>query len=368
MKKDRSCEYDMVRTVLMLLLPLIHVVEYWGYVCGGADLIVRSDVDMIEPIERFALYYTAPCFMIMMGINMLFTHHDTPKDFLRRGVTLLCVEMVFNLIRYMLPACIGFAISEYKSDVMDYAVFGLFNSDILAFAGLAFIVMAGLKKLRMSSRGVILTAFVMWLAGILFTHFVAPWTNEHCSAQVTNILGSLVWINSDSNFPLVNWMIYPAIGYFFMDNLRKTSTDEAKERIWRCCGIGGLLIMGIEILATRYYGKPMYETLSVNGSHHFLTPWVVLFSTGATFSMMHVCHLLAPLMHRNSRLESIVTTLGSRLTSFYLIQWTIIGWGLFLTGGTNLWGCQQLTLCPTIIAIIIITLLSLIPLRFRVKR
>lgn len=365
---NRSCEYDLVRIVLMLMLPLIHVVQYWGYICDGADLIVRSDVDAIYPVAQFALYFTAPCFMIMMGINMVFTRHNTPRDFLRRGIILLCVEMVFNLIRYVLPACVGFVIGEYKPEVMDYAIFGLFNSDILAFAGLAFIVMAGLKKIKATASGIMLTAVTMWFAGILITHFAAPWLNEHCGNQFLNILGSFIWVNTDSNFPLVNWIIFPAVGYLFMDSLRKTESNTMKERIWRFCGIGGLTVMILEIVITRFCGLPVYETLSVNGAHHFLTPYVVLFSTGSTFVLMGLCHLLAPVIQRNTNIERVVTTLGSQLTVFYLIQWTIVGWGLFLTGGTNLWGCQQLTLWPTVFAIIAITLASFLPAIIKMQK
>lgn len=99
--KPRYLELDMARCFIMLLLPFIHFFE-------EAELWEFASPQLVQSVEW--IVYTCdftPCiFMIVMGMNIRFIRKSElePKPYFKRGLYLLLMANLLNIVRYVIPA------------------------------------------------------------------------------------------------------------------------------------------------------------------------------------------------------------------------------------------------------------------------
>ena len=82
----------------------------------------------------------APVFMFSMGIGMMYTRHNSPGNFMKRGLRLLIAAYILNLVRFTGPLMALKAMgvdADYGYSVLDT----FFWVDIFQFAGLSFLLM-----------------------------------------------------------------------------------------------------------------------------------------------------------------------------------------------------------------------------------
>lgn len=90
----------------------------------------------------------APVFMFCMGVTLGFSRRQNAAGWLRRGIHLITIGMFLNMLRYF-P--IAYASHATDNPELMKGLALIFNVDILQFAGLAFMLLALCKRLRMGT-------------------------------------------------------------------------------------------------------------------------------------------------------------------------------------------------------------------------
>ena len=216
----RQPELDMVKAIALLFMILFHSYDAWGTEYYGPGL------------KFFALLQSlsgAGCFMVCMGINMCYARHHTPKAFLLRGLALLTVSQLVNLLRISIPGLIAYHITG-KERFVGFMLDAV-QSDILTFAGLAFLMMALLTALRLRKEWIFAVGMMMNL--LMIPLALSP---ESMGGFWTNRLLSLLIRTDSSLFPLCTHFVFVAFGYLAGSWYRRIADKDAlAKRILRIC-------------------------------------------------------------------------------------------------------------------------------------
>jgi len=135
--KSRQIEFDLIKALTIVLMIWTHVFE-------------NLSTGFAPSLSSFNAYYRgclfgASTFMFCMGIGMVYTRSCAPKDFFKRGLHILFTAILLNLFRCIIAGSITgrFFIDPQSAKNLILVV----GNDILYFAGIAFILMALLRKL-----------------------------------------------------------------------------------------------------------------------------------------------------------------------------------------------------------------------------
>lgn len=306
----RQFEIDLAKTFAVLFMIAIHVCEQMTNMEGSVLPTV---------VEFLGCPPAAGVFMVAMGVGMVYTRHDTPRDFAVRGVKLLIMGYALNFFRETLLVLIGsaFQIENSYEDVSLYST--LMMVDILHFAGVTFLFVALLKKCGAKPWMMLALAVILHGIGELcFDKFT------QLPAVVQYPLGLLLFINEETAFPLCSWFIYPAVGICFGALLRHV-TD--KTAFYRAVGTVGALTLfavtagciseGISVTdfyrTTKYYGQTFLTTLWCMS--------VVLLCLG-------VYYALSLRINGGGRAAHIIKYISANVNTIYILQWLLISYSI----------------------------------------
>ena len=161
----------MAKATCIFLMILLH--SYLGFSPDNDGVIMRF-------LGNWAGLLGAVSFMAYMGIGMRYSRHQDPGSNIVRGIALLTVSQLVNLLRFAIPGLVAFHATgdrrfiPYMLDVI--------QSDIITFAGLAFLFMALLKKLKLRDGWILAIGIVMNLLMIPLGNIIktpeAYWPNR----------------------------------------------------------------------------------------------------------------------------------------------------------------------------------------------
>ena len=375
--KKRYYDIDLIRVICILCLPLIHVTEFWGIEdsCGG--FLVNSFNDIFYYPCFILTSFVAPTFMLIMGINMCFSKKNTAKDFFIRGIFLLITELILNFFRYALPGFIGIIFSpnnEVRIDVLKMIGYGMINSDILAFAGLTFIVFALFKKLKLKPFVILAISLFLYLINeFVIANILATSIDNNLHYMISNLLGNFIYINSDSTFALLEWLIVPAIGYAFGYYFLIEKEENKVLKSYIIISIIGLILSSIVILTSILINNRDVLSLFSHNINHTRMDYVCLITN---ITICFVLLLIGHLIYRNNKIKNnikfnnFIANFSSNTNNYYIVQWILVGSVMFICGGIGLWGTHNTPLVIGIIGIIVITFISyfLAPLINKTKK
>ena len=139
---------------------------------------------------------------------------------LKRGAGIFVIGYLLNICRFLIPYLVGYAITGDYEQYIDLLLYKVLGNDILTFAGLAMMLMALFIKLKISSVVLVIMGLVMSFAGTQLN-----------GIDVGNPLGNIFLgyvIGTEdaagkvfSDFPILNWMLFPLCGYVFGGILKK---------------------------------------------------------------------------------------------------------------------------------------------------
>ena len=193
----RQPEIDMAKATCIFLMILLH--SYLGFSPDNDSVIMRF-------LGNWAGLLGAGSFMAYMGIGMRYSRHQDPGSNIVRGIALLTVSQLVNLLRFAIPGLVAFHATgdrrfiPYMLDVI--------QSDIITFAGLAFLFMALLKKLKLRDGWILAIGIVMNLLMIPLGNIIK--TPE---AYWPNRILNLFIRTENSMFTLGGDFVFVAFGY-----------------------------------------------------------------------------------------------------------------------------------------------------------
>lgn len=252
--------------------------------------------------------FAAPVFMFAMGMGMVFSHRNSAKDWLLRGLDLYLIGFVLNLFRWVIPEAIRAGISGTAFDTT--VLYLLLQVDILEFAGLAFAFMGLMKMLKVPAKVVIIITVLCSLMGnIPMLHFNSP--------VLADLVGLFVPTNGETTFPFTVWIVFVVAGYYFGKLYQRIGDKRAFFRI----------VTPVSLLLTLpYIGWSFYW---LRGMFRDEYSFFFMNSFQAAVILVLIPGWLGTLYFLFDNHHGIIVRflcdLSKNINSVYVLQWTIIG-------------------------------------------
>ena len=148
----RQEELDWAKSLAIVAMICVHVYEQLSIV----DIeVVPTDAFRII-LEFVAGPLTAPLFMFCMGVGIMYSNNSAPLQMVKRAFNLLrngyLLSFFKGTILVAIALALGYTINWTLAD-------SLFLVSILQFAGMAFLTIALMKKLRILSLTLMIQYF-----------------------------------------------------------------------------------------------------------------------------------------------------------------------------------------------------------------
>ena len=307
----RQPELDWARGLAVFFMVCIHVAEEMtGIPPGVAAYIINFTGGALA----------APVFMFLLGAGLVYSKDKSPGRLARRGCLLFALHYGLNLAAFGIPVLIRDAGAWDGVTVTDFWNYVL-EVDILAFAGLVFLLFALKEKLGLGTSHLILFTLLMSCLNFLLIYPIDD-------VWLAAVAGLFVHVGEYSFFPFCVWIAYPVMGYIFGGFLIRCRD---KGHFYRYLFIVAALVVAAMTLASRHYGFSLWKEYFVATSDFYFRDFLQDIMAGgiicAWISMLYaVSRLPLPAV-----LTRPVFRLSRNITVIYCCQWLIIGWLTFLT-------------------------------------
>ena len=197
--KGRQPEIDLLKAVCILIMVFCHSYIFLTSYNAGAVWFLNEIVVVMVGIGGF---------MVPMGITMHYTRDQSPRAYALRGLSILTAAQGLNLLRNALPNLIVYWCSGSQWFIAQ--AFLVLQADILSFAGLAFLLIAVVRRLRLPGAGVFLMGLVMNLLSWPLSTLV-PAESSYLFRQ---LLGYFILTDAEAYFPLFSNFMLVGFGYW----------------------------------------------------------------------------------------------------------------------------------------------------------
>lgn len=310
--QERVRGFDLARGLAVLFMILVHVLWHWGAPETWNTPIGRAISFLGGPTA-------APVFMFLMGASLAFSSRSSFRSLLARGLWLVFLGYLLNVLRGVIPATIGLATGVVTADqIAPYDQWWLLTTvDIHHMAGLSLIAIAAL---RLGTR-----PGPVWLglAGVLA--LASPWLRTLTfgtpliDLPLTPVLGSA----PNVFYAVVPWLVYPLTGAVFGTIVARAPDRPA---IFRRAGLLGL---GLCVAGA---GLIVVERPSFDVQTYWREPLSFIVGIlGIVFVWLALCDI-ATRRAWIDRCVGVVHGWSSRVIAMYFSHWIIVGWGIGVVG------------------------------------
>ena len=219
--KGRQPEIDCLKAFCIFFMVFLHAFEE----CAEAPGAVYHIITLIECLTG------AGTFMLCMGIGARYSRHQAPMDYLKRGFELLTVGQALYLARDSVPNLIAW---WCKGDsIFLSGSLLVIQTDIMTFAGLAFMLLALFKKLKVPDAAIVVIGVGMNAFAFVLSRFFRT-TGSYLADQ---LLGYFVVTDAESYFALCCYFVFVAVGYALGGIYPKIKDKDAlSSRVLMICG------------------------------------------------------------------------------------------------------------------------------------
>ena len=298
----RQPEFDLLKGIGILMMILDHT--FRG--CAPESQGILWSIIALSP----ALFGLG-IFIICAGIGMRYSRRQAPRDNAIRGIALLTIAQLVNLLRSGLPALAAFRLTGER--VFIPLMLDVFNSDILSFFGLSFLLMALLKRLKLRDG----TILAIGLAMNLLTTLLAS-VMRSPEAYWPHRIQSLFFLTDDALFPLGIHFVMVAFGYL-IGGIYPYIAD--KDR------------MANRVLLSCIPISVIYITLRMNVPFPLMPPYILEEEPTVGLDSAVLCLntlILLGIMYKISRLTggrvpAFISHLSKHINSYYCVSEVLIG-------------------------------------------
>lgn len=338
----RQYELDLARAVVIFFLAFIHLTIE----CSTEQALCSGIPYLFDTIIGGS--FSAPMYMFVMGVGMFFTKKSTPRDHFIRGTKILGLGYLLNICRYLVPSLIGYGITGEKAKYLEPLLYKMLGNDILIFAGIAMMLIAVLIAVKTPK-------WTMLLLGLASSALGTLLNGVDVNNDLGNIfLGYLIGTEDAagkvlSDFPLLNWLIFPLAGYVFASILVWVKD---KKTFY-------LLFSPVCIISTAFYyvygirnGAGMFGE-GQNCYYHMIFS-DALASLSLTLGLIGMYYFLSLILPK--WILKLAGDISRNITSVYFIHWifvfVIADLVLYISRGTQILSSGQILLLGTVISVI----------------
>ena len=225
----RQREIDALKAFSIMMMIITHCIDYLFDYGDHLPSVIIDDI--------LAQSIGASGFMACMGLGVAYSRKVSPAEYVKRGFSLLMTGLAFNIFRYAIPSVIAYLI--YSDISHRIYTFLILSSDILQFAGLFFICMGAFARFKLKPCHIFLISVVTSIIGTVLALKI-----HTGSYALDQLIGFFIATETESYFPLFNWLIYPAFGMMFGEILHYVKD----KRLFY-----GMLFLPASIVAAIYY-------------------------------------------------------------------------------------------------------------------
>ena len=308
----RQYNLDLLKALAIVAMIICHTVT----ILSGARTDYESEFGYWFADAFLGSYLAvAHAFMFCMGVGFVYSRNKEPKTLLVRGIKIYLMGYVLNFFRGGIYAI---AASIFDSSYRDMISYTLLLQDILQFAGLAMMLTALFKKLKLDCRIILAISIVM----SVFSQVVAMKYQGNTFMNV--LIGTFVPTKEDySTFVLCGWYFFVAAGICFGEILQRTKN--LRRFYGWTLGVSSIIMIA-------------YIALTVKFGCFFLCPGGVYYYTGIleSIGLLSVDFVLMSLMYfalsglsedkiTGSKPLQICWKMSKNINQIYFAQWCIIG-------------------------------------------
>lgn len=240
--KDRLQSIDMLRGLVMVLMALDHIRDFFHYDAFYYDPLDLTQTSPVLFFTRFITHFCAPVFVFLAGTSAFFVGKKKDKKtlslwLLKRGFWLVLLELTL----------IKFAWTFNP----DYSYFEL---SVLWALGIGMIFLAGIIYLP---KTIAIAFSALFIAGHnLFDGFVTNGTNFLSVLwRVFHVEGivQIPFAKMYIAYPVLPWIALMSLGYFFGELYKTDFNPDRRRRILLFSG-GSLLIIFLALRSFNLYG------------------------------------------------------------------------------------------------------------------
>ena len=298
----RQPEIDLVKAVGIIPMIMIHVFQECAPDSSG---ILRSIPACYNGLFGVGM------FIICTGIGMRYSRRQEPRDTAIRGIVLLTIGQLVNLLRNGLPGLVAFRITGEQLFIP--YILDVFNSDILTFFGLSFLLMALLRRLKLRDGTILAIGLAMNLITTLLASVIKTpetyWLRR---------LQSFFILTDDALFPVGIHFLLLAFGYLVGGVYPYIADKDALAN--------RILLICIPISA-------IYIALRVNVPFPLMPEYILDDEPTTGLDSVLLCLnilILLSLAHKlcrltGGRVPTIMSHLSKHINSYYCISVVLIG-------------------------------------------
>ena len=296
-----QCEIDYLKALGVFLMVKTHYYDEFspGY--------------FSEIIYFLSFILGAAGFMLLMGIGMQYSRYHAPKNYIARGIGLLTMGQLLNLLRDCLPNLLAYWATG--KNVFISRALQVIEADILPFAGLSFFLLAFMKTLKLSSRTILIISLIMNIAAYpLFNIMESP-----KNFLLSQFLGFFVLTDAESFFPLCSYFVFVAFGYWLGDLYQHMAN---KDKFYNL-----VLIICLPLVTIYYYFRSHYDIPYLpeyfSDEHYCLYPGPdAIASCMTNLIALALFYKLDEML--GGKTPEFVTHAGKNLNQYYIISCIII--------------------------------------------
>jgi uncharacterized membrane protein len=310
--RERVRAFDLAAGLAVFFMILVHILWHWG-----AEPTWTTPIG--QAISFAAGPTAAPVFVFLMGASLGAASRSGFRSLAARGLWLIFLGYVLNLLRGVIPASLGLAGGVITAEqVWPYTLWWLGTTvDLHHMVGISVVAIAALRV--KAEPGWIW----LGLAGALV--LVAPWVrtvavgNPVLDAPLTPFIGSA----PNVYYAVVPWLAYPLAGAVFGSLIARAAEPTLVFRRAAMLGVA-LIAVGMGLILVQRPAFDVYTYWRQPASFA-----VAIF--GIILVWLAACDLVTRRPAIDRRL-GIVYGWSRRVIAMYFSHWIIVGWGVGLVG------------------------------------
>ena len=312
MNNNKSVEFQLMKGVAIIGLPIVHISEY-------IDEQLSSFVTEAHQLFIFLtvlLSIGGPVlFTMCMGYGIANSKKSSLKYF-NLGVQFILLGAILNIVRWILPAILKFATSTINYADFIKELYMFFKSDIYYFVGLFFIVYAILRYFHINTIEMI----IIGIATLIIGNAISPYIIIE-NPLLNNLAGNLIYLNKNSCFPLSAWFIFPCVGILMGERFKALDENEYDKTLKRLGCISAVIIIAFIIILQ----SNIFPLIVGAFNQYFINEISVILLVCITIMWLCLARFICK-RWLNTKTVKTILTVSVHISLYYMLQWVFIAW------------------------------------------
>ena len=310
--RERVRGFDLARGLAVVFMIGVHVLWHWGAPDTWTSPIGQAISFLGGPTA-------APVFMFLMGASLAFSSRTSFSSLAVRGLWLLWLGYLLNVLRGVLPAFIGLQSGLVTEEqIAPFTLPWLLTTvDVHHMAGLSLIAIAALRMAARPSWTWVALAVAVVVAGPFLRglEFGTPLLD----GPLTPILSGA----PNVYYAVVPWIAFPLVGGLYGAFVARAPDRTRVFRLGALVGVA-LCAIGIALFAI---APPSFD---VNTYWRMPPPYFVAI-TGLVLVWLWGCDLVVRHVRANRAFDFLYGW-SANVIAIYFTHWLVVGWGVGLFG------------------------------------